>query len=413
MTNSSAMRDIHPDWLACKSLDEIADKLAANACAYAAQDAMRNDVMDCLLRAVQLSSLSLNQAGRAEGVYPSNEEVEEMVDVEKKRELARLLLESVLQAKSEYAAKVSQVDSVADQVMAKQAKEKYIAAENELLSLVGNLAFCLNAANALLALARAESSKAVPDAVPVLDGLRELLGYKASIPMECEPRVMAAIEFIEQVCRAASSKAALGEANFSQELWDARVAAASKAAPAEPWGPFRHSNGVICCGSLRVARADFDTNPPPEVQKEILDALCGVRAVPAEGQRVEEPYDWVNATTLHREPDTYNGEPVWVNIDGLVWLGELRWVSGEPEVRSLFITDYTTKDAPNYTVKRIAPPSSSCPASIAEGFVAVPIALIDEAVRFMADGIDDLSSVPDSLYRRLKKFASADSGREE
>jgi len=42
------------------------------------------------------------------------------------------------------------------------------------------------------------------------------------------------------------------------------------------WGPFRHSNGVICCGSLRVARADFDTNPPADVQKEILDALCGI-----------------------------------------------------------------------------------------------------------------------------------------
>lgn len=37
---------------------------------------------------------------------------------------------------------------------------------------------------------------------------------------------------------------------------------------------FRHNNGYICCGTLRIARADFDTDPTPENQKEILDDLC-------------------------------------------------------------------------------------------------------------------------------------------
>lgn len=40
------------------------------------------------------------------------------------------------------------------------------------------------------------------------------------------------------------------------------------------YGRWRHSHGVICCGSLRIAQADFDTDPASEVQKQILDQLC-------------------------------------------------------------------------------------------------------------------------------------------
>ena len=39
-------------------------------------------------------------------------------------------------------------------------------------------------------------------------------------------------------------------------------------------GEWRHGNGAICCGTLRIARADFDTDPDPEYQREILDYLC-------------------------------------------------------------------------------------------------------------------------------------------
>lgn len=39
-------------------------------------------------------------------------------------------------------------------------------------------------------------------------------------------------------------------------------------------GHWRHSHGAICCGTIRVAQADFDTSPSGEVQSAILDQLC-------------------------------------------------------------------------------------------------------------------------------------------
>lgn len=37
---------------------------------------------------------------------------------------------------------------------------------------------------------------------------------------------------------------------------------------------WRHNQGFICCGTLRIARADFDTDPCDEVAKQYLDAIC-------------------------------------------------------------------------------------------------------------------------------------------
>jgi len=39
-------------------------------------------------------------------------------------------------------------------------------------------------------------------------------------------------------------------------------------------GEWRHNAGIICCGTLRIAQADFDTDPTEEVKKEILDWVC-------------------------------------------------------------------------------------------------------------------------------------------
>jgi hypothetical protein len=39
-------------------------------------------------------------------------------------------------------------------------------------------------------------------------------------------------------------------------------------------GRWHHGNGVIVCGSLRIAREDFDTSPSEEVKAEILDWIC-------------------------------------------------------------------------------------------------------------------------------------------
>jgi hypothetical protein len=37
---------------------------------------------------------------------------------------------------------------------------------------------------------------------------------------------------------------------------------------------YRHNNNIICCGTLRIARADFDTDPCEEIKKEHFDNLC-------------------------------------------------------------------------------------------------------------------------------------------
>lgn len=37
---------------------------------------------------------------------------------------------------------------------------------------------------------------------------------------------------------------------------------------------FRHNNGFVCSGSLRIARVDIDTNPSVEFEKELLDWIC-------------------------------------------------------------------------------------------------------------------------------------------
>lgn len=36
-------------------------------------------------------------------------------------------------------------------------------------------------------------------------------------------------------------------------------------------GRWRHGDGYLICGTLRIARADFDTDPSPEIQTELLD----------------------------------------------------------------------------------------------------------------------------------------------
>jgi hypothetical protein len=40
------------------------------------------------------------------------------------------------------------------------------------------------------------------------------------------------------------------------------------------YGKWHHGNGVLVCGSVRVAVADFDSNPSDEVKKEIFDWIC-------------------------------------------------------------------------------------------------------------------------------------------
>ena len=37
---------------------------------------------------------------------------------------------------------------------------------------------------------------------------------------------------------------------------------------------WHHGNGVLVCGTVRIATADFDTNPPQEFQTRMFDWIC-------------------------------------------------------------------------------------------------------------------------------------------
>lgn len=39
-------------------------------------------------------------------------------------------------------------------------------------------------------------------------------------------------------------------------------------------GEWRHGGGYLCCGTLRVARESFDTDPAEEFKTEVLDWMC-------------------------------------------------------------------------------------------------------------------------------------------
>lgn len=41
-------------------------------------------------------------------------------------------------------------------------------------------------------------------------------------------------------------------------------------------GRWHHGNGILCMGTLRIAREDFDTNPVEEVKVRIFDEVCAV-----------------------------------------------------------------------------------------------------------------------------------------
>jgi len=39
-------------------------------------------------------------------------------------------------------------------------------------------------------------------------------------------------------------------------------------------GRWHHGNGVLCCGTLRIASANFDTNPTKEIQNAVFQDIC-------------------------------------------------------------------------------------------------------------------------------------------
>lgn len=72
------------------------------------------------------------------------------------------------------------------------------------------------------------------------------------------------------------------------EQFGARPVCANEARSSLPLtGEWRYGHGVLCCGTLRIARSDFDTNPSPEFQQEVFDWICDTlnSAVKASGGR--------------------------------------------------------------------------------------------------------------------------------
>lgn len=41
-------------------------------------------------------------------------------------------------------------------------------------------------------------------------------------------------------------------------------------------GRWHHGNGALVCGTIRIAMADFDTNPPKQFQNEMFGWMCEV-----------------------------------------------------------------------------------------------------------------------------------------
>jgi hypothetical protein len=39
-------------------------------------------------------------------------------------------------------------------------------------------------------------------------------------------------------------------------------------------GQWRYSNGYLCCGTLRIAKMDIDTNPSTEFETELFEWIC-------------------------------------------------------------------------------------------------------------------------------------------
>ena len=44
--------------------------------------------------------------------------------------------------------------------------------------------------------------------------------------------------------------------------------------PAVPRSGWRHAQGYIFCGTMRILKADFDTDPCAEVAAQYFDAIC-------------------------------------------------------------------------------------------------------------------------------------------
>lgn len=87
-------------------------------------------------------------------------------------------------------------------------------------------------------------------------------------------------------------------------------------------GRWRHGNGAVCCGSLRVLRVDFDTAPAPNVQAEVLDWLCAALNAAQAPSAPAVPDELARIKALLQEP-------------AAVHVAMLRGEIAKPDVRTM------------------------------------------------------------------------------
>jgi hypothetical protein len=52
---------------------------------------------------------------------------------------------------------------------------------------------------------------------------------------------------------------------------------------------WRHSNGMLFCGTMRIAKADFDTDPAPDFKERVFDDICNALNAPSPAQEKPRP----------------------------------------------------------------------------------------------------------------------------
>jgi hypothetical protein len=63
--------------------------------------------------------------------------------------------------------------------------------------------------------------------------------------------------------------------NHATEILQLLAASNERALATAPLiSPWHHGNGVLCCGTLRIATLSIDTNPTDEFKAELLDWIC-------------------------------------------------------------------------------------------------------------------------------------------
>jgi hypothetical protein len=68
--------------------------------------------------------------------------------------------------------------------------------------------------------------------------------------------------------------AAKWDTGFAKPESEPPVAGAARGSAPTLKGHWRHSHGLIFCGTLRIAREDFDTNPHPDFRDKVFDEIC-------------------------------------------------------------------------------------------------------------------------------------------